>query len=643
VIWVVAIAVMTLPMHFDAGAAGFLTRSQAAADVRPQGFGADTPGGTGQPEYHVTSLADSGPGTLRDAISQGNRRIVFDVSGTIPVASTLFVQGAFITIDGTTAPAPGITLRPPAGFDQAVLSIRGTFGAHDVIVRGIRIRGAHTRDTNVNSSNDCLAISRGAYRVLIDHVSISGCSDGAIDIAGFATQDTRDVTVQWSILADTRKTMLVKYGTTRITLHHNLFVKSVQRLPYVSRENLPADSGLTLDMRNNVIYDWAGGAGTIIRSGVTANVVGNVYANPGRATNDQRQALMVCRGDGVETPESRAECLDGIPSVRARAYTAGNLSLDGVDLDAAGTVDSPFATTAITTTTACFAAHEVAQRAGAQPRDQRDTEYAGHIVLPQCPGEALPPPPDVVTAPPPPVAGQPDLVTTSVQVVATVKPNVGFPIAFTVANQGTAVAPPSRYQIYLSTDAHRSADDLVLRSRDLPEHSPGRVSTHAITEYVPTSVAGGAYYLLFVADSNGQVVEGNEANNVLATPITVLTGVTLADLVTTSVELVASVTRGAGFPISFTVANEGTAVAPTSKYRIYLSSDARLSADDLVLRTRDLTALSPGQVSRHAITESVPTSVRPGSYYVLFVADSTGQIRESSESNNVRSVVLTVR
>jgi hypothetical protein len=353
-----------------------------AAHAPPEGFGATTRGGLGKPRYHVTSLADAGPGTLRDALSQGNRHVVFDVGGTIALATPLHVRGPSITIDGTTAPTPGITLR-----DRG-LSIRGSDGAHDVIVRGIRVRGPATRATNVNSSNDCIVVSRGAYRVLIDHVSISGCLDGAIDIVGASsgprTPDTRDVSVQWSILADTRKMMLVKYGTTRITLHHNLFVKSVQRQPYVSRENLPADSGLTLDMRNNVIYDWAAGAGTIIRSGVTANVVGNVYANPGRATNDQRQALMVCRGDGAETPESRAECLDGIPSVRARAYTAGNLSLDGVDIDAAGTVDAPFAAASVTTSPACSAAAEVLRRAGAQPRDQHDIEYMGVVVLAAC-------------------------------------------------------------------------------------------------------------------------------------------------------------------------------------------------------------------------------------------------------------------
>ena len=44
-----------------------------------EGFGGATPGGDGKPVYHVTTLSDAGPGSLRDGVSQGGRVIVFDV------------------------------------------------------------------------------------------------------------------------------------------------------------------------------------------------------------------------------------------------------------------------------------------------------------------------------------------------------------------------------------------------------------------------------------------------------------------------------------------------------------------------------------------------------------------------------------
>src|SRR5687767_3683537 len=110
---------------------GLVSPRVAAAHAAPEGFGASTLGGSGKATYRVTSLADSGAGTLRDALAQGNRTIVFDVAGTISVRSSLFVRGGYVTIDGSTAPAPGITLAH-TGLDAPILAIRGDNGAHDV-------------------------------------------------------------------------------------------------------------------------------------------------------------------------------------------------------------------------------------------------------------------------------------------------------------------------------------------------------------------------------------------------------------------------------------------------------------------------------------------------------------------------------
>jgi hypothetical protein len=355
------------------------TPSPAAGEHRAvEGFGATTRAGNGEAPYHVTRLADTGPGTLREALSRGRRRIVFDVGGTIALESVLRVRGPFITLDASSAPSPGVTLTNHG------LAIRGSDGAHDVLVRGLRVRGPVTRQASAKSSHDCVSISHGAYNVVIDHVSISGCRDGAIDITGDSRHldglPTRNVTVQWSILADTRKTMLVKYGTARITLHHNLFVRGLVRLPHVSRERQPADPDLTVDMRNNVVWDWAGGFGTSIVAGATANIVNNVYGNPGGALRDRQQAVVVCRGTTTEHPEI---CGTG-PAVGAHAYVEGNVSLDAVDLDRAGTVAVPFAAADVATTAACPAARRVLADAGAGPRDAVDAGYVAMVALGTC-------------------------------------------------------------------------------------------------------------------------------------------------------------------------------------------------------------------------------------------------------------------
>ena len=49
--------------------------------------------------YHVTNLNDSGKGSLRDAVSQPNRIVVFDVAGVIRIKSPL-VFSKNLTIAG---------------------------------------------------------------------------------------------------------------------------------------------------------------------------------------------------------------------------------------------------------------------------------------------------------------------------------------------------------------------------------------------------------------------------------------------------------------------------------------------------------------------------------------------------------------
>lgn len=86
-----------------------------AAFEGAEGFGAHARGGAGGQTIEVTSLADSGPGSLRAALeARGPRIVEFRVSGTINLQRRLEVRDPFVTVAGETAPGEGITLRGPA-------------------------------------------------------------------------------------------------------------------------------------------------------------------------------------------------------------------------------------------------------------------------------------------------------------------------------------------------------------------------------------------------------------------------------------------------------------------------------------------------------------------------------------------------
>lgn len=309
----------------------------AAFPDRPlEGFGTETTGGEGGASYVVTSLADDGPGTLRDAVegTASNRVVTFAVGGTIKLERTLRISGHHITIDATDAPAPGITITAGnTGILGALLDIKE---AHDIIIRNIRVT-----DAPDPSAGDNLRIWDGSYNIVIDHCSFRRGGDGNVDICVSA----RDVTIQWSIIAETVKNSLIRTGLTNISLHHNLFV-------YGNERNPQFDDARNVDMVNNVIYGWASNYGTRARNGTTGNIVKNCYIEgPG---SDGSDAVVIAADSGP-------------------IYMEGNLLPPGCPTT--GTAGMRFPAPPVTEMDPEDARDAVLNEAGAHPRDAEDEDY----------------------------------------------------------------------------------------------------------------------------------------------------------------------------------------------------------------------------------------------------------------------------
>lgn len=313
--------------------------------IQREGFGSDTPGGKGGDIFWVESLADDGgSNTLRAGLSRGERVIKFRIGGQIKLNQALVIRESYLTIDGLSAPTP-VTITGNG------LIVRG---AHDIIIQGIRLR---------NTIKDGISIQYNSHHILIQQVSIHGSGDGNLDITAFKAGSTvHDITVAWSILArpaGSGKNVLIKYNNPhRISLHHNLFISARQRNPQM-RSDAPSGD-VNLDFRNNVIWQWPGGYGTLIY-GAKANVVGNYYASDDRSDS----TLLVNNG--------------------AEVFAIDNVSGDGVDIDVRGNKSSPFPSAPVTTTSVCDAAAAVLESSGVQPRDDIDQGYVDTVELPLCP------------------------------------------------------------------------------------------------------------------------------------------------------------------------------------------------------------------------------------------------------------------
>jgi autotransporter-associated beta strand protein len=149
------------------------------------GFGAGATGARiGGSVYHVTTLADSGTGSFRDAVSHSGRFVVFDVGGTITLSSVVSCSSG-LTIAGQTAPGDGI----------AIIGHEVSFSAkQNEIVRYLRIRPYSASD-----GEDGINVGDGT-NMIFDHISLEISPYNNIDAHGNNGSDA--ITVQNSIIAD---------------------------------------------------------------------------------------------------------------------------------------------------------------------------------------------------------------------------------------------------------------------------------------------------------------------------------------------------------------------------------------------------------------------------------------------------------
>jgi hypothetical protein len=288
-----------------------LPQAKVPAFPGAEGGGKFSFGGRGGKIFVVTNLADSGPGTLREACeSAGPRIVVFNVAGIIHLEKPVYIEAPYITIDGHTAPGDGICVADNGLVDNA----------HDVVIRYMRFRRGNLDVFNRHGVHYGNPIGN----ILIDHVSASWGQDQNIDTYRHMYQPTNggpalklpavNVTIQWTITSEALNTYNHAFGGDwggrNSGFHHNLFACNTGRNPSVA---------MTYDFNfvNNVLFNWR--HRTIDGGGEESlyNIINN-YFKPGPAVNKgpiQYRILEPSASVSKQNPKPRF----------GKAYVAGNV------------------------------------------------------------------------------------------------------------------------------------------------------------------------------------------------------------------------------------------------------------------------------------------------------------------------------
>jgi cysteine-rich repeat protein len=218
--------------------------------------------------------------------------------------------------------------------------------------------------------------------------------------------------------------------------------------------------------------------------------------------------------------------------------------------------------------------------------------------------------------------------------------NAGNAISVTdkTMNRGPASAGLSTTRFWLSTNFTLDAGDTLLDDRVVPALGLKESSQVTTSLTLPSGIAG-IYYLIVMADADGDLGEVDENNNTRFRKIKI-TGA--PDLVISSLAATGSAGAGDSIDVDDTTANTGTVNAGASTTRFYLSTDSTFSPGDIPLGSRSVPVLAASASDSATTSVDIPADTLSGSYYIIARADSNGQVAEDSETNNTASTAITI-
>ena len=238
------------------------------------------------------------------------------------------------------------------------------------------------------------------------------------------------------------------------------------------------------------------------------------------------------------------------------------------------------------------------------------------------------------------VLGSPDLIVESISAdTSTLAPGETFDLEVVIGNQG--IGTPERnakLYYYLSSDLGISKGEKV--GRDVSEKrnlNPGGSDRESISLEAPTEP--GVYYYRVCIDAAAH--ESDTGNNCSGAVAITVREPGVPDLVVSTPTLSASeVAPGQSVTLTATVENRSTGTAPTTRLRVYRSSNPDISDVDTEVRAVPLKVLE-ARATHTAQIGDIEVPLAAGTYYYGVCVD--GVAKESNTVNNCSTgVALTV-
>ena len=208
-------------------------------------------------------------------------------------------------------------------------------------------------------------------------------------------------------------------------------------------------------------------------------------------------------------------------------------------------------------------------------------------------------------------------------------------LGWRINNEGDDSSGWFYWKAYLSTDSTITSSDTLLGSSNYASSISGNSYRYGNLQVtIPSSLSGGTYYWGIIADTTDYVAEGDETNNEESgnsVSITVAEPDLRADLISIT-QSTRTICEQGTMNLNVDVSNQGNTNAGSHYYEVLFSQSGTSGSWTSIGQASGSSGVSSYSTQ---VGGTATSTMGVGSYYVRLFVDSSYQISESDESNNI--------
>ncbi len=214
-------------------------------------------------------------------------------------------------------------------------------------------------------------------------------------------------------------------------------------------------------------------------------------------------------------------------------------------------------------------------------------------------------------------------------------------IDYSIANIGEKDGRDSETKFYWSTDEFLDENDVLM---DSVSHLPIEMNDTLdgqITLTYPTPILNQVYYILYMADSENNVKEAIEDNNVGSYKIEFDAFINYKPLV--ELDSVTILDNELMVTVDYVIENTGFLDGSDFNTSFYWSLDDILDVNDELLEVETLTGVSGQDQISSSVEIDCPVPFTQDTYYVLYFVDEDSIVVESNEGDNLGKLKVIIQ